>query len=57
MLWTIREKAGLDGDWALASTTYQRAATALSSTIGQGSTIHIVLDDGHDQDDEDDEGR
>ncbi|MDV9186849.1 hypothetical protein R6L23_01130 [Streptomyces sp. SR27] len=55
VLWDTRENSGLNGDWALASTTYQRAATALNGVTGQGTTIRIVLDDGHGQDDEHDE--
>ncbi|MEW1699427.1 hypothetical protein [Streptomyces sp. NPDC091278] len=54
VLWETRENSGLDGDWALASTAYQRAATALAGVTGQGRTIRIVLDDGHGQDDEHD---
>ncbi|WP_411078309.1 hypothetical protein [Streptomyces sp. cmx-10-25] len=55
VLWHTREAAGLDGDWALASTAYQRAATALNKVTGQGSTIRIVLDDGYAQDEQHDE--
>ncbi|MFE5899881.1 hypothetical protein ACFQ67_21120 [Streptomyces sp. NPDC056488] len=55
VLWHTREAAGLDGDWALASTAYQRAATALNKVTGQGRTIRIVLDDGYAQDEQHDE--
>ncbi|MFC7933266.1 hypothetical protein [Streptomyces cinereoruber] len=54
VLWETRETAGLNGDWALASTTYQRAATVLTGVTGQGATIRIVLDDGHGQDEQHD---
>ncbi|MFC7979842.1 hypothetical protein ACFUT3_31980 [Streptomyces cinereoruber] len=55
VLWETRSDSALGADWALASTTYQRAATALNDATGQGSAIRIVLDDGHGQDDEHDE--
>ncbi|MFI2214933.1 hypothetical protein [Streptomyces sp. NPDC020141] len=54
VLWNTRETSSLNGDWALASTTYQRAATALKGATDQGATIRIVLDDGHGQGDKHD---
>ncbi|MEU8764833.1 hypothetical protein [Streptomyces sp. NPDC048659] len=56
VLWEIREASGLDGDWALATTAYQRADTALSGVTDQGTTIRIVLDDGYDEAEEDSDG-
>ncbi|MFC7924756.1 hypothetical protein [Streptomyces cinereoruber] len=50
VLWETRSDSALGADWALASTVYQRAATALTSLTGQGRTIRIILDDGHDDD-------
>ncbi|MGN9821795.1 hypothetical protein ACTMUQ_41690 [Streptomyces sp. SD11] len=46
-LWKTRSTATpLDGDWALAMTSYNRIATELADVTGQGETIRIVLDDG-----------
>ncbi|MFF5588040.1 hypothetical protein ACIP69_00810 [Streptomyces hygroscopicus] len=53
-LWNTRSTATpLQGDWALATTTYKRIATELTDVAGQGETIRIVLDDGlpHEADD------
>lgn len=46
-LWNTRATATpLEGDWALAMTTYNRIAAELTDVTGQGETIRIVLDDG-----------
>ncbi len=46
-LWNTRSTATpLQGDWALAMTTYNRIAAELTDIAGQGETIRIVLDDG-----------
>jgi hypothetical protein len=46
-LWNTRSTATpLQGDWALAMTTYKRIAAELTGVTGQGETIRIVLDDG-----------
>jgi hypothetical protein len=46
-LWNTRAAASpLQGDWALAITTYNRIADELTGVTGQGQTIRIVLDDG-----------
>ncbi|MGC4918607.1 hypothetical protein [Streptomyces albogriseolus] len=46
-LWNTRSTATpLQGDWALAMTTYNRIAAELTGVTGQGETIRIVLDDG-----------
>ncbi len=46
-LWNTRSTATpLQGDWALAVTTYNRIAAELTDVTGQGETIRIVLDDG-----------
>ncbi|MBL3668373.1 hypothetical protein JL475_20735 [Streptomyces sp. M2CJ-2] len=46
-LWNTRSTATpLEGDWALAMTSYNRIATELTDVAGQGETIRIVLDDG-----------
>ncbi|MYU22717.1 hypothetical protein [Streptomyces sp. SID8352] len=46
-LWNTRASAApLQGDWALATTTYNRIAAELTDVTGQGETIRIVLDDG-----------
>ncbi|MGW0608676.1 hypothetical protein [Streptomyces sp. NPDC002640] len=46
-LWNTRDNASpLQGDWALAITTYNRIADELTEVTGQGQTIRIVLDDG-----------
>ncbi|NJP53507.1 hypothetical protein HCJ93_26440 [Streptomyces sp. SBST2-5] len=46
-LWNTRSTATpLQGDWALAMTTYNRIAAELTDVTGQGETIRIVLDDG-----------
>ncbi|MET8615830.1 hypothetical protein [Streptomyces misionensis] len=46
-LWNTRSTATpLQGDWALAMTTYNRIAAELTDVTGQGQTIRIVLDDG-----------
>ncbi|TWD13172.1 hypothetical protein FB570_11999 [Streptomyces sp. T12] len=46
-LWNTRSTATpLQGDWALAMTTYNRIAAELNDVTGQGETIRIVLDDG-----------
>jgi len=46
-LWKTRSTATpLDGDWALAMTSYNRIATELADVTGQGQTIRITLDDG-----------
>lgn len=46
-LWNTRSTATpLEGDYALAMTTYNRIAAKLSDITGQGQTIRIVLDDG-----------
>ncbi|WP_422127570.1 hypothetical protein [Streptomyces misionensis] len=53
-LWNTRSNATpLQGDWALAMTTYNRIAAELTDLTGQGETIRIVLDDGlpHDAND------
>ncbi|RSS15388.1 hypothetical protein EF914_29595 [Streptomyces sp. WAC05458] len=36
----------LQGDYALAMTTYNRIAAELTGVTGQGQTIRIILDDG-----------
>ncbi|MFB7293496.1 hypothetical protein [Actinacidiphila glaucinigra] len=46
-LWNTRStSAPLEGDWALATTVYNRIATELADITGQGESIRIVLDDG-----------
>ncbi|MEV0981846.1 hypothetical protein [Streptomyces sp. NPDC049915] len=46
-LWNTRSTATpLQGDWALAMTTYNRISAELTDVTGQGETIRIVLDDG-----------
>jgi hypothetical protein len=46
-LWNTRSAATpLQGDWALAVTSYNRIAAELADVAGQGETIRIVLDDG-----------
>lgn len=46
-LWNTRSTATpLQGDWALAVTSYTRIAAELADVAGQGETIRIVLDDG-----------
>ncbi|MFJ5222855.1 hypothetical protein [Streptomyces sp. NPDC088400] len=46
-LWNTRSTAApLEGDWALATTSYNRIADELANVTGQGETIPIVLDDG-----------
>ncbi|KMS78047.1 hypothetical protein [Streptomyces leeuwenhoekii] len=46
-LWNTRSTAApLQGDWALAVTSYTRIAAELADVAGQGETIRIVLDDG-----------
>ncbi|KAK1178247.1 hypothetical protein B7755_008935 [Streptomyces sp. NBS 14/10] len=46
-LWNTRSTATpLEGDWALAMTSYNRIAAELAGVAGQGETIRIVLDDG-----------
>lgn len=46
-LWNTRSTATpLQGDWALAMTSYHRIAAELAGIDGQGETIRIVLDDG-----------
>ncbi|MEU1668536.1 hypothetical protein ABZ547_34140 [Streptomyces sparsogenes] len=46
-LWNTRSTATpLEGDWALAMTSYNRIAAELTDVTGQGETIRIVLDDG-----------
>ncbi|MBB1242720.1 hypothetical protein GL263_03900 [Streptomyces durbertensis] len=46
-LWNTRSTATpLQGDFALAMTTYNRIAAKLTDVTGQGETIRIVLDDG-----------
>ncbi|WP_437054343.1 hypothetical protein [Streptomyces sp. enrichment culture] len=46
-LWNTRSTAApLQGDWAMAMTTYNRIAAKLTDVTGQGETIRIVLDDG-----------
>ncbi|MFI9187544.1 hypothetical protein ACIGXG_35680 [Streptomyces goshikiensis] len=46
-LWKTRSEATpLDGDWALATTTYHRIATELADVADRGQTLRIVLDDG-----------
>jgi hypothetical protein len=46
-LWNTRSTATpLEGDWALAMTSYNRIAAELTDVAGQGETIRIVLDDG-----------
>ncbi|MFJ5835779.1 hypothetical protein ACIQGO_03165 [Streptomyces shenzhenensis] len=46
-LWNTRSTATpLEGDWALAVTSYNRIAAELAAVAGQGETIRIVLDDG-----------
>ncbi|MEU1670225.1 hypothetical protein ABZ547_42870 [Streptomyces sparsogenes] len=53
-LWNTRSTATpLQGDWALATTTYNRIAAELTDVTGQGQTIRIVLDDGLSQDSSD----
>jgi hypothetical protein len=50
-LWDTRSTATpLQGDWALAMTTYNRIAAELTDVTGQGETIRIILDDGLPQD-------
>ncbi|MCQ8832211.1 hypothetical protein [Streptomyces malaysiensis] len=46
-LWNTRSTATpLEGDWALAMTSYNRIAAELANVAGQGESIRIVLDDG-----------
>ncbi|MEU1307212.1 hypothetical protein [Streptomyces shenzhenensis] len=46
-LWKTRSTAApLEGDWALAVTSYNRIAAELANVAGPGQTIRIVLDDG-----------
>ncbi|MFB8182097.1 hypothetical protein ACFC8N_40035 [Streptomyces sp. NPDC055966] len=46
-LWNTRSAATpLEGDWALATTSYNRIKAELDDVTGQGETIRIVLDDG-----------
>ncbi|MGC9501809.1 hypothetical protein [Streptomyces sp. WG7] len=46
-LWNTRSTATpLEGDWAMAVTSYNRIASELADVTGQGETIRIVLDDG-----------
>ncbi|MFD5750685.1 hypothetical protein [Streptomyces sp. NPDC127033] len=46
-LWNTRSTATpLQGDWALATASYNRIAAELADVTGQGETIRIVLDDG-----------
>jgi hypothetical protein len=46
-LWNTRSTAApLQGDWALAVTSYTRIAAELADVAGQGEAIRIVLDDG-----------
>jgi hypothetical protein len=46
-LWNTRSTATpLEGDWAMAVTSYNRIASELADIAGQGETIRIVLDDG-----------
>ncbi|MCC5480466.1 hypothetical protein [Streptomyces barringtoniae] len=46
-LWNTRSTATpLEGDWAMAVTSYNRIASELTGVTGQGETIRIVLDDG-----------
>ncbi|MFF4829886.1 hypothetical protein [Streptomyces sp. NPDC001312] len=46
-LWNTRSTATpLEGDWAMAVTSYNRIAVELADVVGQGETIRIVLDDG-----------
>ncbi|MEU0984053.1 hypothetical protein ABZ488_33060 [Streptomyces griseus] len=46
-LWDTRSTATpLEADWALATTTYNRIATDLTTVNGEGQTLRIVLDDG-----------
>ncbi|MFI2913962.1 hypothetical protein ACG2OD_37800 [Streptomyces sp. PDY-4] len=53
-LWNTRSTATpLQGDYALATTTYNRIAAELTDVTGQGQTIRIVLDDGLPQDSSD----
>ena len=45
-LWNTRSTATpLQGDWALAMTTYNRIAAELTDVAGQDETIRIILDD------------
>jgi hypothetical protein len=46
-LWNTRSTATpLEGDWAMAVTSYNRIASELADVTGEGETIRIVLDDG-----------
>ncbi|MEU2866920.1 hypothetical protein [Streptomyces mirabilis] len=46
-LWNTRSTATpLEGDWAMAMTSYNRISSELADVAGQGETIRIVLDDG-----------
>lgn len=46
-LWNTRSTATpLEGDSAMAVTSYNRIAAELAEVAGQGETIRIVLDDG-----------
>ncbi|MFH9090507.1 hypothetical protein [Streptomyces sp. NPDC017673] len=46
-LWKTRSTVTpLEGDWAMAVTSYNRIAAELTDVTGQGETIRIVLDDG-----------
>ncbi|MGY4928498.1 hypothetical protein [Streptomyces sp. 900105755] len=46
-LWNTRSTAtSREGDWAMAVTSYNRIASALTDVTGQGETVRIVLDDG-----------
>ncbi|MEU6672364.1 hypothetical protein [Streptomyces sp. NPDC046727] len=46
-LWNTRSTATpLEGDWAMAVTSYNRIASELTDVTGQGDAVRIVLDDG-----------
>lgn len=46
-LWNTRPTGTpLEGDWAMAVTSYNRIAAQLADVVGQGETIRVVLDDG-----------
>ncbi|MGV9503573.1 hypothetical protein ACWDQ0_35440 [Streptomyces sp. NPDC003642] len=46
-LWNTRSTATpLEGDWAMAVTSYSRIASELAGVSGQGETVRIILDDG-----------
>ncbi|MFG3207854.1 hypothetical protein [Streptomyces sp. NPDC048192] len=46
-LWNTHAAATpLEGDWALATTSYNRIKAELDGVVARGETVRIVLDDG-----------